>query len=365
MLIAEIIKVLEELAPPVLQEGYDNAGLITGNPGWECTGVLCTLDSTEEVLEEAIRRNCNLVVAHHPIVFSGLKKITGSGYVQRTVISAIKNDIAVYAIHTNLDNQLDGVNDRIADRIGLIKRQILDPKPGTLRKLVCFVPVDFASKVRDAVFSAGAGNIGNYDECSFNTSGTGTFRPLEKANPFTGTIGQRQEEPELKLEMVYPAAFEKRIIAAMRAAHPYEEVAFDLLPLSNPHPGIGAGIVGELSPATSEQDFLGQLSEAFQTGIIRHSPLRGRPVQRVAVCGGAGSFLISKALAANADFFVTADLKYHEFFDADGQMVVADIGHFESEQYTAALLQEVLVRKFPTFAVLKTEVNTNPVRYFR
>ncbi|RYY60723.1 MAG: Nif3-like dinuclear metal center hexameric protein [Chitinophagaceae bacterium] len=365
MQIVEILKVLEELAPPVLQEGYDNAGLITGNAAWECTGVLCTLDSTEDVISEAIRKNCNLVVSHHPIVFSGLKKITPSGYVQRTVIQAIKHDIAIYAIHTNLDNKLDGVNDRIAEQIGLVKRRVLDPRPGTLKKLVCFVPVDFASKVRDAIFTAGAGGIGHYDECSFNTSGVGTFRPLEGANPFTGTTGKRQEEPELKLEMVYPAAFEKRIVAAMRTAHPYEEVAFDLLPLANPHPGIGAGIVGELSPGMGEQEFLATLKETFQTGVIRHSPLTGRPVQRVAVCGGAGSFLIPKALAGGVDFFVTADLKYHEFFDAEDRMVIADIGHFESEQYTTALLQEVLVRKFPTFAVLKTEVNTNPVRYFK
>ncbi|RYY55155.1 MAG: Nif3-like dinuclear metal center hexameric protein [Chitinophagaceae bacterium] len=362
--VSRIIEVLEQLAPPALQESYDNAGLLTGNPDQECIGVLCTLDCTEEVLEEAVAKGCNMVVAHHPIIFSGLKKITGSNYVQRTVISAIRKDLAIYAIHTNLDHKLDGVNDRIADRIGLTGRRILDPRPGTLKKLVCFVPVDFAGAVRDAMFAAGAGGISNYDECSFNTPGTGTFRALEGADPFTGRIGSRHEEPETRIEAVFPSPFENRIVKAMRAAHPYEEVAFDILPLANPHPGIGAGLVGELAPALGEKEFLGLLKEAFGTGIIRHSPLRGVPVQRVAVCGGAGSFLISKALAAGVDFFVTADMKYHEFFDADGRMVIADIGHFESEQYTSALLQEVLVKKFTTFAVLKSEVNTNPVRYF-
>ncbi|MET0637203.1 MAG: Nif3-like dinuclear metal center hexameric protein [Chitinophagaceae bacterium] len=365
MLIADIIKVLEELAPPTLQEGYDNAGLITGDAGWECTGIICTLDSTEAVVNEAIEKKCNLVVAHHPIVFSGLKKLTGTGYVQRTVIRAIRHDIAIYAIHTNLDNVLEGVNGRIADKLGLTARRILDPRSGTLRKLVCYSPAASAVQLRDALFLAGAGQIGNYDQCSFTQAGTGTFRPLAGAEPFTGKIDQRSEVDEERIEVLFPATMEKKVIAAMKAAHPYEEVAFDVLTLGNTHPGIGSGLTGELPEPLEAESFLALLREKFGTGVIRHSALTGRPVRKVAVCGGAGSFLIPRALAGGVDFFITSDLKYHEFFDADGAIVIADIGHFESEQYTTELLQEVLVRKFPTFAVLKTEVNTNPVRYFK
>jgi dinuclear metal center YbgI/SA1388 family protein len=364
MQIAAIISFFESLANPSLQEQYDNAGLITGNPGWECQGIICSLDATEEVVKEAMRKKCNLIVAHHPIIFSGLKKINGKNYVEKTIITAIKNDIAIYAIHTNLDNVIDGVNGKMAKMIGLQNLSILLPKENTLKKLFTFVPVNNAEDVRNAIFSAGGGLIGNYSECSFNAEGTGTFKAGPGAEPYVGNIGKQHQEKELKVEVIIPAYLEGAIVAAMKSAHPYEEVAYDVVALSNRHPQTGSGILGELSTPMEEEAFLGLLKATFQLNIIRHTRLTGRPIKKVALCGGAGSFLITSALRASADVYITADMKYHEFFDANGRIVIADIGHFESEQFTISLLQEVLEQKFPTFAVLKTEVRTNPVFYF-
>ena len=364
MKIAEVIATLESLAPPSLQESYDNAGLITGSPDWTCSGILCSLDATEDVIIEARSKGCNLVVAHHPIIFGGLKKINGKNYVEQTIIRAIKEDIAIYAIHTNLDNVLKGVNGKIAEMMGLEKQMILSEKDGTLKKLYTFVPLAHAEKVRTALFEAGGGQIGNYTECSFNVEGTGTFKAGEGADPFVGNLHERHSENEIRLELVFPSHLQGPIIKALKAAHPYEEVAFDIVALSNPHPGIGSGLLGELPEALSEQAFLQKIRSVFGTPVIRHTAFTGRPVKKVAICGGAGSFLIAKALAKGADAYLTGDLKYHEFFDANGRLLLADVGHYESEQYTIGLLAGVLAKKFPTFAVLKTEVKTNPVRYF-
>ena len=364
MKIADIIDVLEAVAPPSLQESYDNAGLLTGNPGWVCTGALCTLDATEEVVKEAMQRGCNLVVAHHPIIFGGLKKITGKNYVEKTIITAIKNDIAIYAIHTNLDNVIDGVNGMMADKLGLTNRKILSPKEGTLKKLYTFVPVDQVESVRTALFEAGAGHIGNYNECSFGAEGTGTFKGGAGTNPFVGQPGERYYEKELKIEVIFPAYLQNSLIRALRTAHPYEEVAYDVVNLANTHPGIGSGLVGELPEALPAADFLKQLKQAFDLPLIRHTALLGKLVKKIALCGGAGSFLVSKALGVGADVYITGDMKYHEFFDANNRLIIADIGHFESEQFTIDLLAGVLQEKFPTFAVLKTALKTNPVHYF-
>jgi dinuclear metal center YbgI/SA1388 family protein len=364
MKIADIISFVETLAHPSLQEHYDNAGLITGDAGWECSGIICSLDATEEVVKEAIRKKCNLIVAHHPIIFGGLKKINGKNYVEKTVIAAIKNDIAIYAIHTNLDNVMEGVNGKIAAMLGLKNISILSPKENTLQKLFTFVPLDKAEQVRNAIFAAGGGHIGNYSECSFNTTGTGTFKAGEGANPYVGETGKQHQEDEIRIEVIFPSFLATKIIATLKAAHPYEEVAYDVVPLANTHQAIGSGIIGELTKPEEEKDFLARVKSAFNAPVIRHTPLLNKPVKKVAVCGGAGSFLISKALAAGADAFITADMKYHEFFDANSRMLIADIGHYESEQFTINLLHEVLEQKFLTFAILKTEVVTNPIRYF-
>ena len=364
MKISEITSFLESVAPLSLQESYDNAGLLTGNSNWLCSGLITTLDATEAVVQEAIEKNCNLIVAHHPIIFGGLRKITGKNYVEQAIITAIKNDIAIYAIHTNLDNVLHGVNASIADRLGLINRRILQPKNDTLKKLFTFVPVEFAENIRSAIFNAGGGHISNYSECSFNTAGQGTFKPGEGTNPFTGKRGIRHTEEEIKMEMIFPAWQEKAILAAMIDAHPYEEVAYDIVQLGNQNQQLGSGLLGEPPESLSENEFLEMLKQKFNLSVIRHTPLLDKPVKKIALCGGAGSFLIGAAMAAGADFYITSDLKYHEFFEANNRLVIADIGHYESEQFTIDLLFDILSQKFPTFAIQKTGVKTNPVHYF-
>jgi dinuclear metal center YbgI/SA1388 family protein len=364
MKIADIIAHLESVAHPSLQEHYDNTGLITGNIEWPCTGAIISLDATEAVIKEAIEKNCNLIISHHPIVFSGLKKISGNNYVEKAVISAIKNDVAIYAMHTNLDNVVAGVNGTIADKLGLVNASVLKPKTGVLKKLFVFVPTKQAEQVRNAVFAVGGGDISNYSECSFNTAGTGTFRPQEGARPFTGEIGKTHSEEEMKIEVIFPGWLEAKLITAMKLAHPYEEVAYDVVGLDNKHSGIGSGIIGNLPEPMDEMTFLGYIKHTFQIPVLRHTALTGRPVNKIAVCGGAGSFLIPAAVNAGADFYITADVKYHEFFDANDRLVIADVGHYESEQYTIDLLASILLKKFPTFAALKTTVKTNPVHYF-
>lgn len=364
MKITEITGYLESIAPASLQEHYDNAGLLCGDGNWDCKGVMLSLDATYDVIQEAIDTECNLVISHHPIIFGGLKRLTGKNYVEKALINAIRNDIAIYAIHTNLDNTLEGVNGKIASLLGLENRTSLQPRENALRKLFTFIPLEHAEKVRSAIFSAGAGHIGNYSECSFSISGTGTFRAEEGTKPFVGEKGKRHEENEIKFEVVFPYYLQEAVVEALLKTHPYEEVAYDIVSLANRYPNIGSGLVGNLPGPLDEKAFLQKLKDIFGIPVIRHTGLTSKMIQRVALCGGAGSFLISKALSAGADVYVTADMKYHEFFDANGQILIADIGHFESEQFTINLLQEILLQKFPTFAVLKTTINTNPVRYF-
>ncbi len=364
MKIQEIISLLENIAPPSLQESYDNAGLLTGNADWECKGIMLALDAVEPVVQEAIEKNCNLLITHHPIIFSGLKKINGKNYVEKTIITAIKNDIAIYAIHTNLDNVFNGVNGKMADRLGLINRQILQPKTNLLKKLSVFVPAAHAEIVRTALFNSGGGHIGNYSECSFNVNGEGTFKAGEATHPFVGTKGERHTENEIKIEVSFKSWIEKELIKAMLQVHPYEEVAYDIIAMDNKYSAVGSGLTGYLETPIPETDFLLLIKNSFNLSVIRHTKLTGKPVGKVAVCGGAGSFLIRAAAASGADFYITSDVKYHEFFDAEEKLVIADIGHYESEQYSIDLLFDILKEKYITFAVLKTGVTTNPVRYY-
>ena len=364
MLILDIIQTLESFAPLAYQEPYDNSGLLTGNKNATCTGVLCTLDVTVDVIEEAKLKNCNLIVAHHPIIFNGLKKITGSNYVEQTIISAIKNDIAIYACHTNLDNVFHGVNHKIADRLGLINRKILQPKTNILSKLFVFVPKNAVEKVQKAMFNAGAGEIANYSECSFNTVGFGTFTGNENSNPTIGKPLVQETVEEVKIEVIFPSYLQNSIVEQMKLAHPYEEVAYDIIPLSNQNQEVGSGMIGELPKPMAETDFLSFVKNQFNLKVVKHTPLLNKVLKTVAFCGGSGSFLIKNAIAAQADIYISSDIKYHEFFDAEKRIVVADIGHWESEQFTIELLIEIIRAKTPTFAVLKSEVNTNPISYF-
>lgn len=363
MKVRDITQFLEKWAPLSLQESYDNAGLLLGQADWECTGVFCCLDVTEEVLVEAKNKHCNLIVAHHPLIFGGLKRINGSQATERIVIEAIKNEIAIYAIHTNLDNVLDGVNGKIASLLGLKNCRVLLPLSQSLKKLITYVPVDHLEKVRTALFEAGAGHVGNYSECSFSSVGEGTFKGGLGTQPFVGEPGLLHKEKEVKLEVVLQATHASAVLGALHAAHPYEVVAYDLLALDNANDQIGSGLLGHLPEPVAEAAFLKSLSTIFKAPLVRHSKSLGKMIETVGVCGGAGQFLIKNALNAGAQAFITADLKYHDFFLADDRILLADVGHFESEQFTMDLLLEHLAEKFPTFAVLKTSVSTNPVYY--
>lgn len=364
MKLSVLTNYLESLAPLAYQEDYDNAGLIVGRPDQEIEQALISLDCTEAVVDEAIATGCQVIVSHHPIVFRGLKRFNGKTYVERVVEKAIRNNIAIYAIHTNLDNIMTGVNAKLCETLGLKNCRILAPKNGLLKKLVTYVPLSHADAVRDALFVAGAGHIGNYSETSFNTQGNGTFKGNENTNPYTGEAGKRETENEIKIETIYPAQLESKLLMALVLAHPYEEVAYDLYAITNQSNEVGSGMIGELEDPVDEAAFLRHLKQKMLAPVIRYTEFTGRDVKKVAVCGGAGGFLLKQAIAAGADVFVTADYKYHEFFDADGKLVIADIGHFESEQFTQQLLCEIIQNKFSTFAVRLTKVNTNPVKYY-
>ena len=355
---------LETFAPLAYQESYDNAGLLVGDANAEITGVLVSLDATEAIIDEAIAKGCNLVVAHHPIVFKGLKKLNGWNYVERTVIKAIKNDVAIYASHTNLDNVAGGVNFKIAEKLGLTNVRILSPKAQVLSKLVVFVPDADLPAVLNAVYEAGAGRIEAYEHCSFRVGGTGTFRPLNGANPVVGAVDRDEQVGEQRLEVLLPTYLESAVVSAMQRAHAYEVPAYDLYALNNANQTVGSGAVGDLTESMDGQAWLTYLKERMNLRVVRHTPLLDRPVRRVAVCGGAGGFLLGDAVRAGADVFVTADYKYHEFFDADGRLTICDIGHYESEVFTKALITGHLAEKFTTFAIILSETDTNPVRYF-
>ncbi|MEA3504968.1 MAG: Nif3-like dinuclear metal center hexameric protein [Bacteroidota bacterium] len=363
MKIKKILSFLEQHAPLALQESYDNSGLLIGDSDEEIKGLLITVDVTEEVVEEAISKGCNLIVAHHPVIFTGLKSITGKNFVERVAIKAIKNDIAIYAVHTNLDSVYNGVSKMICDRVGLKNLKILDPRDNLLKKIVVYCPVDYADKVRDAIFSAGGGVVGEYDNCSFISNGKGSFRAGEGTDPFVGAKNKLHKENEVKIEIIFPDYSRNAVIAAMADAHPYEEVAYDILSLENKFDKVGFGMIGELPEEQEVDCFLSFLKEKMKTNCIRYNNAKGKKIKKVAVCGGAGSFLINKALSKKADVFITGDIKYHEFFEAEDKMVIADIGHFESEQFTKELLYRLISEKFSNFALNLSGINTNPVKY--
>ncbi|NGM61013.1 Nif3-like dinuclear metal center hexameric protein [Sphingobacterium sp. SGG-5] len=364
MKVRDLTQYLETVAPLSYQESYDNSGLIVGHEDDEISKALIALDCTEAVVQEAVDKGCDIIISHHPIVFKGLKKLNGHNYVERTVIKAIRHGVAIYAIHTNLDNVLGGVSSKIAERLELENQAILSPKAGLLKKLTVYVPRTHVDSVRQSLFDAGAGHIGDYDQCSYNSAGYGTFRPLEGANPTIGEVGEQERVEETKIEVIYPAHIERGIIVAMLAAHPYEEVAHHICTLDNKLQAVGSGVIGNLPVAQEGYAFLGFLKERLNLQVIRHTALLNKPILRVAVCGGAGGFLLRDAIRSGADIFITADHKYHEFFDADGRIIIADIGHYESEQFTQDLLLEIIQKKFANFAVLLTETDTNPIKYF-
>jgi dinuclear metal center YbgI/SA1388 family protein len=363
MKLIDLCNTLEAFAPLYLQENYDNSGLLIGDKNKTITKAIISLDVTEDVLKEAISENADVIIAHHPLIFKSLKKITGSNLVERIVQKAIKNDIAIYAIHTNLDNVFEGVNNIFAKQLGLHKLEILQPKPATLKKLMVYVPSSLVNNLRNALFTIGAGTIGNYDSCSFQLEGKGSFRALEGSTPFVGKENELHFEEESKIEMVFPAYLKARILQTLHEYHPYEEPAYDIFALENEWNITGAGMIGFLEKPMDEIDFLNLVKHKTGSACIRYSTLTGKSVQKIALCGGSGSFLIGAAKAVEADVFITGDIKYHDFFEADNQILVADIGHYESEQFTKQLLVDYLTKKMPNFAVQISERNTNVVNY--
>jgi dinuclear metal center YbgI/SA1388 family protein len=363
MKIKEIISVLEEMAPLAYAEDFDNVGLLVGEQETEATGVLVCHDALENVIEEAIAKKCNLVVCFHPILFSGLKKITGKNYVERAVIKAIKNDIAIYAVHTALDNHQEGVNKIFCDALGLINTKVLIPKHNFIRKLVTYTIPENAEEVRNALFDAGAGTIGNYENCSFNSKGIGTYMGNEHSNPQIGERFEFVQGDEIKIEVTFEKHLENKILKALFKSHAYEEVAYEIYELQNQHQNIGLGMIGELETPMEAEAFLHFAKEKMQCGGIRHSDFIGKKIKKVAVLGGAGSFAIKNAIQAGADAFLTADLKYHQYYEAENQLLLADIGHFESERYTKNYIVDFLRKKILNFAIILSEENTNPVKY--
>lgn len=363
MLLKNICDTLEQWAPLSYQESYDNSGLIVGDKQSTVKGVLVSLDCVEEVVDEAIATGCNLIVSHHPIVFKGLKSLTGKNYVERTLLKAIKNDVAIYAIHTNLDNVNTGVNRKIAEVLGLQNVKVLAPKSGGLKQLVTYVPVEQAEAIKDALFKAGAGALGEYSECSFSVTGSGSFRGSDLSNPQVGVKGERSIVEEARIELVFPSFLESKLLNALKDAHPYEEVAYGVFSLGNENQYVGSGVIADLPKEMESSEFLNFLKQKMKTECVRHTKIHSEKVEKIALCGGAGSFLLSSAKRAGADVFITGDFKYHEFFDAENQILIADIGHYESEQFTIALISDFLSKKFPRFAVRLSKVNTNPINY--
>ncbi|MBC8321154.1 MAG: Nif3-like dinuclear metal center hexameric protein [Bacteroidetes bacterium] len=363
MLLQEIINYLEKLAPISLQESYDNSGLLIGLPNRNIDKALITLDVTEQVIQEAIVENCELIIAHHPVIFKGLKKLTGSNLTERLVLKAVKSDIAIYAIHTNFDNIIEGVNAILAEKLGIKNIKILSPKNNGLLKVVTFCPHEQREKVQQAMFDAGSGNIGNYDSCSFFSSGTGTFRALEGSNPFVGKHNTLHKEEEYRIESIVPKYRINNVITAMLQAHPYEEPAYDIYPLINSNNSTGSGVIGELELATPIVEYLQFVKQTLLTKYIKHNRLIERKVKKVAICGGSGSFLINAAAQNNADLFITADIKYHDFFEHTENMTIADAGHFETEHPVKELLYSILKKKFPNFALQISEKDANPISF--
>ena len=363
MKVKDFTSALEQIAPLNYAEGFDNVGLLVGNYYDEVTKVLVCLDTTPDVVDEAIREGANLIISFHPIVFSGLKKLNGKTYVERAVMKAIKNDINIYATHTALDNSFEGVNRGIVNQLQLKNAQVLIPKKDAIKKLVTYVPSENAEQLKKALYEAGAGKIGLYDSCGFLLEGKGNFRPLNGANPTIGTIGALEEVNETRIEVVVPQHVERHVLSALFQNHPYEEVAYSLISLVNKNQYIGLGMIGELDNEMSEMEFIAFVKEKMNTPVIRHSRLLNKTIKKVAVLGGSGAFAIPNAIASGADAYITSDLKYHEFFSAEDQIILMDIGHYESEQFTINLISSYLKEKFSNFVVFNSGIITNPVNY--
>ncbi len=364
MLLHEIHTLFESFFPSALQENYDNTGILIGDPDCEINKILVSIDITEDVIKEAIMQKCNLVISHHPTIFSPISKIIFNTAQGRIIKNAIKNNISIYAAHTNLDNAEFGMNTMLANKFGLKDQQFLKPKKNILRKLVTFCPADYSEKVRKALFDSGVGHIGNYSSCSFITEGTGTFKAGENTNPFVGKKNELHFEKESRIETIFPAFIQNKVISALLKSHPYEEVAYDIYPIENEFTKAGEGIIGNLAKPITPNEFLNQVKKVLNVESIRHTSIKNKKIKKVAVCGGGGSFLINDAIRKQADAFITADVKYHQFLDAEKSILLIDAGHYETEQYAKEIIHDLLIKNFPKFAVRISKISTNPINYF-
>lgn len=362
---SEIVQLIEAKAPLKYQESYDNSGWQVGDPDADCSGVLINLDVTESLVDEAIKIGSNLIIVHHPLIFGGVKTLIGKNYVERIIIKAIQNNISIYACHTNMDNMYEGVNHKIASKLKLEQLQILEPKQQVLQQLNVYVPKEKAAAFTNALFAAGAGHIGNYSECAFTSEGIGSFRPGNDTNPTIGQKGGTRENViEEKVSVILPIHLQSQILSAMKAAHPYEEVAYELISIENRHQGIGAGIVGVLPNGLSKKAFLDYVKTSLKAEVIRYTDSNKKKISKIAICGGSGSFLLKRAQSMGCDAFITADFKYHQFFDGENEIMITDIGHYESEQFTSEIFYDIIKDNLPNFAVRISKINTNPVKYY-
>lgn len=362
MQVRDLTSVIENYAPLSLQESYDNAGLICGSLDNEVSSVLLCTDVTEAVIDEAIAGNFNLIISHHPLSIQPLKNLLPDNWIKRCLIRAIKNDLNIYAAHTNMDAVPKGVSGKIADKLELTKREILK-KEGKLYSLTFYTPLREAEKVRQAVLDTGAGHIGNYSHCSFNSTGTGTFLSGKDSHPFCGEPSSLHHEEEIKTEITVPDYLLASAVKRLKEVHPYEEPVWNSVCIDNTNPLTGFGIIGELEQAVDTREFLERIKTIFHCGMIRHTALCKPQVKRIAVCGGSGAFLIRQAISAGADLYITGDIKYHDFFNTENRLILADIGHYESEQYTKEIFYELVTKKISKFAVQFSKVNTNPINY--
>jgi dinuclear metal center YbgI/SA1388 family protein len=336
MKIKDIARNIEAWAPTALAESYDNVGLLVGDPEAEATGVLINLDVTEALIDEAKALGINMIVTHHPIWFTGIKRLIGDSYVSRIILKAIKADIALYACHTNLDNVQTGVNRMIGERMGITDMRILSAKREQLLQLVVYAADDALVLLTEAIRAAGGRN-------------------LHSISLGDGVQG--------RLECIVPAYFKSTVLQALRQVQPGVEPVFHLMPTLDSDVETGSGMIGNLPQALPKADFLAMVKERFGCGGIRYADAPKELIGRVAWCGGAGSFLIGNAIGARADAFVTGDITYHKFFDNEDKLLLLDIGHHESEQFTSNLLHAHLSKSFPTFAVRLSDIKTNPVKY--
>lgn len=355
---------LEQWVPFVWQENYDNAGLILGDPNQQIRKALVCFDVTPEVVDEAVRNEADLILSHHPAIFKGIKRINPASRLGYMLKQSLCHDIAWCALHTNLDNTLSGVNSWLCEHLGLQEVRPLVPLQGIYGKLQVYVPEAYAEKLRQALAEAGCGAGTKYDTCSYTSRGEGRFRAGSQAHPFTGRIGELHCEAECKIECLYPLHKTRQVLDVLRTNHPYEEPAFDLLPLQNEAVEQGAGAIGILPETMQERELLDKLKELTGVHCIRHSGFQGRRIKKIALCGGSGGSFIANACGQKADVYITGDLKYHDFTDTEPGTWLVDIGHFESEKFAMELIFRFIRKNFPNFAVSISEQAKNPVSFY-